>query len=55
LTAFLVAAAGTEPMDASNSPIGRIDCVLTIVYALDEAAGIVVACKRVIVIDALCV
>ena len=24
------------------------------VYALDEAAGIVVACKRVIVIDALC-
>jgi len=55
LTAFLAVAAGTEVRDASNSPIGRIDCVETTGYAPDEASGIVVACNRIIVIDALCV
>ena len=56
LTAFLAVAAGTELRDASNIPIGRIDCVETTGYAPDEASGIVVACKnRVIVVDALCV
>jgi len=56
LTAFLAVAAGTELRDASDIPIGRIDCVETTGYAPDEASGIVVACKnRVIVVDALCV
>jgi hypothetical protein len=55
LTAFLAAAAGAEPRDASNSPMGRIDCVKTTGYAPDKAAGIVVACNRVIVINVLCV
>ena len=54
LTAFLAVAAGTELRDASNSPIGRIDCVETTGYAPDEAAGFV-ACNRIIVVDALCV
>ena len=55
LTAFLAVAAGTELRDASDSPIGRIDCVETTGYAPDEASGIVVACNRVIVVDAMCV
>ena len=55
LTAFLAVATGTELRDASDSPIGRIDCVETTGYAPDEASGIVVGCNRIIVIDALCV
>jgi hypothetical protein len=35
--------------------MGQIDCVKTTGYAPDEAAGIVVACNQVIVIDVLCV
>ena len=50
--AFAVAA-GTELRDASDSPIGQIDCAETTGYAPDEASGIVVACNRVIVVDAL--
>ncbi len=55
LTAFLTVAARTELRDASDSPIGRIDCVETTGYAPDEASGIVVVCNRVITVDALCV
>ena len=54
LTAFLAAAAGTEPRDASNRLIGQSDCVETTGCAPDEAAGFV-ACNRIIVVDALCV
>jgi hypothetical protein len=55
LTAFLAVAAGTELRDASDSPIGQINCIETTGYAPDKASGIVVACNGVIVIDALCV
>jgi len=54
LLAFLAAAAGTNPRDASNRSIGQIDCVEITRDAPDKAAGIV-ACNRVIDVDALCV
>ncbi len=53
LIAFLAAAAETKQQDNDNRSIGQNYCIGTIADSPYVAAGIV-ACKHIVVVDALC-